>query len=135
MGNKIYIKNCKKCISKEVIKFWMKRWKQIYLVTPWGYKCKYCNHIFCNSSRKKNNTKEIYKDFSKHKQTYTELSEKYWISIKYLFIWYDYIWKVDIPNTTNWLEWFFSHLKTKIRIHRWLKKERKMTEGNACGIK
>ena len=300
MENKSYTKKCKKCSSKEVIKFWMKRWKQ-------RYKCKYCNHIFCNSLRKKNNTKEIYKDFSKHKQTYTELSEKYWISIKtvqkkldeyilpktnlkpqeivllidttyfwdiwimafkdsktkkilkiklvnsesyagykywidelieewwkikaivcdwkkwllwwfwsiptqmcnfhqvaivtryitkkprleankdlrklallltetdketfthylnlwyiqyadfikekaiddkwksyyihkrtrsayfslkrnlkYLFIWYDYIWKVDIPNTTNWLEGFFSHLKTKIRIHRWLKKERKI---------
>ncbi len=45
---------------------------------------------------------------------------------KYLFIWYDYIWKIDIPNTTNWLEWFFSHVKTKLRVHSWLKKERKI---------
>lgn len=300
MLDKSYTKKCKKCNSKEVIKFWIKRWKQ-------RYKCKSCNHIFCNSSRVKKNNSEIYKDFSKWKQTYTELSKKYKISIKtvqkkldeyilpktklkpqkivllidttyfwdiwvmafkdsktkdilkiklvnsesyasykfwideliqewwkikaivcdwkrwllwwfwdiptqmcnyhqvaiitryitkrprleankelrsiallltktdketfeyelnnwyikynnflkekwidenwksyyihkrtrsayfslkrnlkYLFIWYDYIWKLDIPNTTNWLEWFFSHLKTKIRIHRWLKKERKI---------
>jgi hypothetical protein len=25
-------------------------------------------------------------------------------NLKYLFIWYDYMWKLDIPNTTNWLE-------------------------------
>lgn len=300
MQAKSYTKRCKKCNWKEVIKFWIKRWRQ-------RYKCKICNHIFCNSSRIKKINTEIYKDFSKWKQTYTELSKKYKISIKtvqkrldeyilptaklkpqeivllidttyfwdiwvmafkdsktkdilkiklvnsesyasykywveeliqewwkikaivcdwkrwllwwfeniptqmcnyhqlaivtryitkrprleankelrniallltktdketfeyelnnwyvkysdflkekaldenwkayyiykrtrsayfslkrnlkYLFIWYDYIWKLDIPNTTNWLEWFFSHLKTKVRIHRWLKKERKI---------
>ena len=63
MRNKSYTKKCKKCNSKEVIKFWKKRWKQ-------RYKCKSCNHIFCNSSRKKNKIEKIYKDFSKHKQTY-----------------------------------------------------------------
>jgi hypothetical protein len=47
-------------------------------------------------------------------------------NLKYLFIWYDHIWIVDIPNTTNWLEWFFSHVKTKLRVHSWLKKERKI---------
>ena len=56
-------------------------------------------------------------------------------NLQYLFIWYDYIWKLDIPNTTNALEWYFSHLKEKVRLHRWLKKERKMTKRNACGIK
>jgi len=47
-------------------------------------------------------------------------------NLKYLFIWYDYIWIVDIPNTTNWLEWFFGHIKAKVSLHRWLKKERKI---------
>lgn len=299
MWNKSYKKICKKCSSREVIKFWKKRWKQ-------RYKCKECNHIFCNSSRIKNMNKNLYRDFSQWKQTYSELWEKYnlslktvqkrldeyilpktqlkpqeiillidttyfwniwvmafkdsntkkilkiklvksenyasykcwvddlikewwkiqaivcdgkrwllgwfwdiptqmcnfhqtaiitryitkkprleanielrkiallltqtdketfeyelnnwylkysdflqekWIdphwksyyihkrtrsayfslkrNLKYLFVWYDYLWQIDIPNTTNGLEWFFSHLKTKVRIHRWLKKERK----------
>lgn len=47
-------------------------------------------------------------------------------NLQYLFTWYDYIWKVDMPNTTNWLEWVFGHLKTKVSLHRWLKKERKI---------
>ena len=47
-------------------------------------------------------------------------------NLKYLFTYYDYIWQVDIPNTTNWLEGFFSHVKTKVRVHSWLKKERKI---------
>ncbi len=47
-------------------------------------------------------------------------------NLKYLFTWYDYIWQVDIPNTTNWLEGFFSHVKTKLRVHSGLKQERKI---------
>lgn len=47
-------------------------------------------------------------------------------NLKYLFTWYDYLWKVDIPNTTNWLEWLFWHIKPKISLHRGLKKERKI---------
>ena len=75
MQAKSYTKRCKKCNWKEVIKFWIKRWRQ-------RYKCKICNHIFCNSSRIKKINTEIYKDFSKWKQTYTQLSKKYKISIK-----------------------------------------------------
>lgn len=47
-------------------------------------------------------------------------------NLKYLFTWYDYLWTVDIPNTTNWLEWLFWHIKPKISLHRGLKKERKI---------
>lgn len=47
-------------------------------------------------------------------------------NLQFLFIRYDYIWKINIPNTTNWLEWIFWHIKPKISIHRWLKKERKI---------
>ena len=63
---------------------------------------------------------------SAYKSLKNNLYLKVYISIKYLFTWYDYLWKIDIPNTTNWLEWFFSHLKTKVRVHSWLKKERKV---------
>ena len=47
-------------------------------------------------------------------------------NLKYLFTYYDYIWQIDIPNTTNWLEWIFGHIKAKVSLHRWLKKERKI---------
>lgn len=47
-------------------------------------------------------------------------------NLPYLFVWYNYIHTLSIPNTTNWLEWFFSHLKSKVRLHRGLKKERKI---------
>lgn len=69
--------------------------------------------------------KEDWKGYYIHKRTrsaYFSLKR----NLKYLFTYYDYIWQIDIPNTTNWLEGFFSHLKTKVRIHCWLKKERKI---------
>lgn len=47
-------------------------------------------------------------------------------NLPYLFVWYNYIHTLSIPNTTNWLEWYFSHLKSKVRLHRGLKKERKI---------
>lgn len=47
-------------------------------------------------------------------------------NLKYLFTWYDYYWVIDIPNTTNALEWVFGHLKVKVSLHRGLKKERKI---------
>ncbi len=39
---------------------------------------------------------------------------------------HDYIWQIDIPNTTNWLEWVFDHIKAKVSLHRWLKKREKL---------
>lgn len=86
---------------------------------------------------------ETYGDFLKEKTRYFDLKsgkEKWhythkktrsaFLSFKrnlpYLFVWYNYIHTLSIPNTTNWLEWYFSHLKSKVRIHRWLKKERKI---------
>jgi hypothetical protein len=47
-------------------------------------------------------------------------------NLQYLFVRYDNIWKIEIPNTTNWLEWVFGHIKAKVSLHRWLKKERKI---------
>jgi hypothetical protein len=47
-------------------------------------------------------------------------------NLPFLITSYTYQYILQIPTTTNWLEWYFSHLKSKVRIHRWLKKERKM---------
>lgn len=44
---------------------------------------------------------------------------------KYLFIYQQHIGMIDIPNTTNGLEWLFSHLKYKVNLHRWLREDRK----------
>jgi len=48
------------------------------------------------------------------------------LNLKFLFIRYDYYWIIKIPNTTNWLEWYFWHLKNNVSFHRWLKNERKI---------
>lgn len=81
---------------------------------------------------------EVYKDFLNEKSELIDWKSHYihkrtrsaYNSLKnnlqYLFTWYDYYWIIDIPNTTNWLEWIFWHIKTKISLHRWLKKERKI---------
>ena len=72
--------------------------------------------------------KVIWKDWKSyylHKKTrsaYLSLKNH----LKYLFVWYDYVWQIEIPNTTNWLEWAFGHIKAKVSLHRWLKKERKI---------
>ena len=47
-------------------------------------------------------------------------------NLQYLFTWYDYYGLIDIPNTTNGLEWIFWHVKAKVSLHRGLKKERKI---------
>ena len=47
-------------------------------------------------------------------------------NLKFLFTWCDYCWQIDIPNTTNALEWVFGHLKIKVSLHRWLKKREKL---------
>lgn len=44
---------------------------------------------------------------------------------KYLFVYQQYFDVIDIPNTTNGLEWLFSHLKYKVNLHRWLREDRK----------
>lgn len=47
-------------------------------------------------------------------------------NLKYLFVYQDYYWILDIPNTTNWLEAVSSHLKYKVNLHRWLREDRKL---------
>lgn len=47
-------------------------------------------------------------------------------NLPYLFVYLDYMQLIDIPNTTNWAEWFFSHFKYKVNLHRWLTKKRKL---------
>jgi len=45
--------------------------------------------------------------------------------LPFLFTWYDYP-ELNIPNTNNSLEGIFSCLKTKLRVHSGLKKQRKI---------
>ena len=47
-------------------------------------------------------------------------------NMKYLFTYLDHRWKIDIPNTTNWIESVFSHIKYKVNLHRWLREDRKI---------
>lgn len=47
-------------------------------------------------------------------------------NLEYLFIYHEYLWELDIPNTTNWLEWMFGQLKYKVTLHRWLREDRKL---------
>lgn len=47
-------------------------------------------------------------------------------NLKYLFTYLDLYWKVDIPNTTNAIESVFSHIKYKVNLYRWLRKDRKI---------
>jgi len=81
---------------------------------------------------------EIYKDFLSEREKWSDWKWHYihrktrsaYRSLKnnlqYLFTWYDYYETIDIPNTTNWLEWLFWHVKAKVSLHRGLKKERKI---------
>ena len=81
---------------------------------------------------------ETYKDFLNEKRINAKWKQEYihkrtrsaYFSLKnnlkYLFTWYDYYTVLDIPNTTNALEWVFWHLKTKVSLHRGLRKERKI---------
>ena len=76
MVNKSYQKICKKCKSEEIKKDWFMRWKQ-------RYKCKYCWYVFQNKTRaKKIEIDQIWSDYCFWKQTYSQLAEKYWESIK-----------------------------------------------------
>jgi len=47
-------------------------------------------------------------------------------NMKYLFVYEDYRWKIEIPNTTNAIEAEFSHFKYKVNLHRWLRRDRKL---------
>lgn len=76
---------------------------------------------------------ERYKDFLKERNEDNKLihirTVRAYKSIihhwDYLFTYQHYRWKISIPTTTNSLEWTFSHLKEKVRIHRWLTPERR----------
>lgn len=68
---------------------------------------------------------ESWKTYYTHRRTrsaYLSLKR----NMKYLFVYHDYLATLDIPNTTNWIEAVFSHLKYKVTLHRWLRKDRKL---------
>ena len=47
-------------------------------------------------------------------------------NLSYLYTFSDFEWIIDIPKTTNSLESVFSHMKQKVWLHRWLRKDRKL---------
>ena len=47
-------------------------------------------------------------------------------NLQYLYTFSDYMWIIDIPRTTNSIESIFSHMKQKLWLHRWLRKDRKL---------
>ena len=76
MLNKNSHKTCKKCLWKQIKKDWFKRWKQ-------RYKCLKCKHVFQNRSRKNNiEVTKLWNEYCFWKQNYSELSEKYKVTIK-----------------------------------------------------
>lgn len=94
--------------DKESFTFWLQEWYEKYKDFLWE--------------------KGIWKDWKYHylhkrtRSAYFSLKN----NLQYLFVRYDNIWQIEIPNTTNWLEWVFGHIKAKVSLHRWLKKERKI---------
>ena len=84
---------------------------------------KYCEYYKDFLNEKAINKKwKYYYIHKKTRSAYNSLKN----NLQFLFTYYDYMWQIDIPNTTNWLEWLFWHIKPKISLHRGLKKERKI---------
>lgn len=74
---------CPKCNSKNTKKDWKRRGKQ-------SYKCKSCNYVWINKAKKDNSkqAEKLYYQYVVRKQTYSELSQDYWLSkktIQFLF--------------------------------------------------
>jgi len=67
------------------------------------------------------NWRKYYKH-RKTRSTYYSLRR----NLPYLFVYQDYYLELNIPNTTNWLETVFWHIKTKLRCHSWLRLDRKL---------
>ena len=95
--------------DKESFTFWLDEWYEKYRlfldessINPISWKMRYIH--------------------SRTRSAYNSLKR----NLQYLWTWYDFIWIFDIPNTTNSLDWSFTHLKTKLKLHPWLKKERRL---------
>ena len=78
--NKSYRKRCKKCSGYQIKRDGFMRWKQ-------RYKCKDCGYVFQNKTRTnlwdiETRNKQLWEDYSIHKQTYSELAKSYRISIR-----------------------------------------------------
>lgn len=79
------------------------------------------NKLFLNERAYSQQWKRFYKH-KKLRTAYNSLKR----NLPYLFVYLDYLHIIDIPNTTNWAEWFFSHFKYKVNLHRWLTQKRKL---------
>lgn len=74
---KSYSKTCLRCGSVNTKKDGKRKWRQ-------SYRCKKCLYVWIAKSRRKTkvDAEKLYTDFSVHKQTYSELSETYKITVK-----------------------------------------------------
>ncbi len=89
---------------KETIKIWIEDWYRIYKL--------FLEERNFNWKLIHTRTIKAYKSIIRN--------------LEYLYTYEKYDWILDIPKTTNSLESVFSHMKQKVRIHRWLKKRRKL---------
>ncbi len=82
---------------------------------------RYCkNKAFIDEKYLNNKGKQVFKH-KKLRTAYNSLKR----NIPYLFVYLDHFY-LNIPNTSNWAEWFFSHFKYKVNLHRWLAQKRKL---------
>ena len=90
---------CPKCNSKNTKKDWKRRWRQ-------SYKCKSCNYVWITKSRKNkdNLARKLYYLYTIRKQTYSELSQDYWLSKKTLQTLFDNLNIVFNKNLPIWKE-------------------------------
>ena len=72
--------------------------------------------------------KTCHEDTGKWHYTHSRLRSAYRslkTNLPYLFTYLEYP-DLDIPNTTNSIEGIFSNIKTKLRVHSGIKKQRKI---------
>jgi len=91
-------------VRKTTIKEWLADWHRRY-------------KVFLSEKNESGNYVHI-----RTRKAYRSLNH----NLPYLYTFEDYQWEIQIPKTTNSLESVFWHMKQKIWLHRWLKKERKL---------
>ena len=91
-------------IKKETLKIRIEDWY-----------CRYKSFL----NEKNNSNKRVH---TRARKAYRSLKT----NLDYLYVFKKYEWRIEIPSTTNSLESIFWHMKQKIWLHRWLRKDRKL---------
>ena len=104
---------------KEIVEWLNKTDKKTftYMLDKWYYKYKdWLNEKWIDKNWKK------YYIHRRTRSAYYSLRR----NLHYLFVYQDYLWKINIPNTINWIESLFWWIKTRLRCHPWLRLDRKI---------